>query len=169
MENGVLGKFSTPVVDNKLSLRGRQAPCLAGRRGTTTVALRPNVVSGEVYNMEQEKYHDKLKRMMDEYVHFIYFLTKKFPKEELFGVTSQIRRATLSIILNYIEGFARIKNKVNINFLEISYGSLQESKYLLEFSFKEGYIIEKDYLKAKKLAEEIGAMLWGTMDHKRHD
>ena len=42
---------------------------------------------------------------MDEYVHLVYRLTKKFPKEELFGVVSQLRRSALSVILNYIEGY----------------------------------------------------------------
>jgi four helix bundle protein len=100
---------------------------------------------------------------MDEYVHFVYKVTKNFPKEEIYGVTSQLRRATLSVILNYIEGYARVKNKVHKNFLEISYGSLQESKYLLEFSLKEGYIVEEEYRKAIMLAENIGAMLWGVI------
>jgi len=113
--------------------------------------------------MKPETYHEKLKKLMDEYAHLIYRLTQKFPKEELFGVTSQIRRAALSIILNYIEGYARGKNKVHKNFLEISYGSLKESKYLLYFSLVEKYLSEADYKKAIKLADDIGAMLWGTI------
>lgn len=100
---------------------------------------------------------------MNEYVHFVYKLTKKFPKDELYGVTSQIRRATLSIILNYIEGFARGKGKIYQNFLEISYGSLKESKYLLHFCLVENYLVKDDYEKAIKIAEEIGAMLWGIL------
>jgi four helix bundle protein len=117
----------------------------------------------------EEKYHEKLKRLMDEYVHLVYKVTKKFPRDELFGVTSQIRRAVLSIILNYIEGYARIKGKVHKNFLEISYGSLQESKYLVEFSRKEDYLAEEDYRKLKVITEEIGAMLWKTMENLRVD
>lgn len=109
------------------------------------------------------KFHDELKIKMDEFVHLIYKLTKDFPKEELYGVISQLRRAALSIILNYIEGYARVKSKVHKNFLEISYGSLKETKYLLHFSLIENYLIEEDYKKAMKLAEEIGAMLWGTI------
>lgn len=57
---------------------------------------------------------------MDEYVHLVYKLTRKFSKEELYSVTSQARRATLSVILNYIEGFARQKRAVKQNFWEIS-------------------------------------------------
>ena len=50
------------------------------------------------------------------------------------------------------------------NFLEISYGSLKESKYLVHFSMIEKYISKNDYEKAMKMAEEIGAMLWGILD-----
>lgn len=105
----------------------------------------------------------KLKLLMDEYAHFIYRITINFPKSELYGITSQIRRASLSVILNYIEGFARQKKAVKRNFWEISYGSLKESKYLLHFALVEGYCSESDYKKALKLADEIGAMLWKSI------
>ena len=109
---------------------------------------------------KNRNFKDELKRKMDEYVHFIYKITKTFPKEELYGVTSQFRRATLSIILNYIEGYARRRPAVQLNFFEISYGSLKESKYLLHFSKVEGFLNQKDYEFGLRLAEEIGAMLW---------
>jgi len=111
-----------------------------------------------------EKFHDKLKIKIDEFVHLVYGASKGFPKEETYGVTSQMRRASLSVMLNYVEGFARIKPRVNINFLETSYGSLKETKYLLHFSLKENYLNETDYQKIIKLAEEIGAMLWKTIE-----
>lgn len=113
--------------------------------------------------MEPQSYHEKLKNLMDEYVHFVYQVTKTFPKEERYGVTSQFRRSALSVILNYIEGFARFRKKVNKNFLETSFGSLKESEYLFKFAFDEGYLSEKDLLKGKRLAGEIGAMLWGIL------
>jgi|SRR3989344_3397183 len=113
--------------------------------------------------MKLETYHEKLKREMDEYVHLVYSLTTKFPKEELYGVTSQLRRAALSVILNYIEGYARGRDKVHKNFLEISYGSLKESKYILNFALVEKYLSESDYEKTVVLAENIGAMLWGII------
>ena len=100
---------------------------------------------------------------MDEYVHFVYTVTRKFPREELYGVTSQLRRAALSVILNYIEGYARGRDKIHKNFLEISYGSLKESKYLLHFSLVENYLSQEDYERTAKLAEDIGAMLWGII------
>ena len=109
------------------------------------------------------QFHEDLKSKMDAYVHSVYRISKKFPKEELYGSTSQLRRAALSVILNYIEGYARIRNKVQKNFIEISYGSLQESKYLLNFSFKENYFSQEEYNDIMKLAEDIGAMLWGII------
>jgi four helix bundle protein len=110
-------------------------------------------------------YFEQLKAKMDAYVHFIYKLTKNFPRDELYGCTSQLRRATLSIVLNFVEGYARQKIAVKRNFWEISYGSLQESKYLVDFSFTEKYIKEEgDYKKAKEMADKIGAMLWRALE-----
>lgn len=112
-------------------------------------------------------YRKKLKIKMDNYVHQVYAVTKKFPREELYGVVSQFRRAALSVILNYVEGYAR---KVNGNeasyryFLNISYGSLKESKYLISFSLVEGFLNEDECLELTMLADEIGAMLYSLKD-----
>lgn len=111
-------------------------------------------------NTNMSEFQDKLKKILDEYVHFVYKVTRDFPKGELYGSVSRWRRATLSIILNYIEGYARKKSLVQLNFLEISYGSFKESKYLLYFSKQENFLTENDFVAGKKLAEEIGAMLW---------
>ena len=110
--------------------------------------------------MKSIEFRNKLRSKMDEYVHFIYKISRQFPKDELYGSVSQIRRATLSIILNYIEGFARRRPAVQLNFFETSYGSLKESKYLLDFSKNEGWINAQDYNLGIKFADEIGAMLW---------
>lgn len=115
--------------------------------------------------MRETKFHEDLKKKADEYAHLVYKLTKQFPAEEKFGIISQIRRAALSVILNYIEGYARSKerDKVYKNFIEVAYGSLKESKYLLHFSLIEGFISREEYSTAVKLAEDIGAMLWGIL------
>jgi S23 ribosomal protein. len=117
--------------------------------------------NGQIYM--EEGYHQKLGRLMDEYVHGVYSVTKKFPREELYGTTSQFRRATLSVVLNYIEGYSRGREKVYKNFLEISLGSLKESRYLIGFCFKEGYLENSDYNRLLKQANEISAMLLGTL------
>lgn len=103
--------------------------------------------------MTENDFSEKLKIKMDKYVHLVYRLSRNFPKEEIYGVTSQIRRSSLSIILNYIEGFARHKKLVKLNFWEISYGSLKESKYLLHFCLTENYINKEEYKEAVGLAE----------------
>jgi len=110
------------------------------------------------------KFQEKLKNLMDEYVNFVYNVTKEFPKQELYSSVSQWRRSTLSIVLNYIEGYARKKPLVQLNFIETSYGSFKESKYLLFFSQKQKFIDENDYNKGLQLAEEIGRMLWSEMN-----
>ena len=110
-------------------------------------------------------YKDILKYKMDQFVHFTYKITRSFPKEELYGSNSQLRRASLSVILNYIEGYARKKPAVQLNFMETSYGSLKESKYLLYFALIEKYINNQDYVFGLNLAEEIGAMLWTEINN----
>jgi four helix bundle protein len=115
------------------------------------------------YSPSRIDFHKKLKKLMDEYAFKIYEITKEFPKDEIYGLTSQLRRAGLSIILNYIEGYARRKKLVYKNFLEISYGSLKETKYLIYFSLKQEYLKKEKYQELDRLGEEIGAMLWGIM------
>ena len=100
---------------------------------------------------------------MHRYVTEIYRVTKDFPGYELYGVTSQIRRSSVSIILNYIEGFARRNGencKTYANFLRISYGSLKESKYLLFLALELNYISKENYTILLNLSDKIGKMLW---------
>lgn len=99
----------------------------------------------------------------DTFVHLVYSLSKSFPREEMFGVTSQLRRAVLSLPLNITEGFARQSKKEYKRFLEIAYASLKEVKYLLYFSYIERYLLEKDYKKSLNLADELGKMLWTSI------
>lgn len=108
--------------------------------------------------------NDPLRQKSDKLAHLIYKLTKDFPREELYGVTSQLKRAALSIPLNIIEGFARKGSSYEYkHFLRIAYGSLKETKYLLHFVYKEKYLSKKDYKEALSLAEEIGKMLWSSI------
>jgi len=113
------------------------------------------------------EYQNKLKNKMDEYAHFVYRLSENFPKSELYGITSQIRRAALSVVLNYVEGYARRRLLVRLNFLEISYGSLRESDYLFDFCKDENLLKKDDYNKGKGLTNEIGAMLWKEISFLR--
>jgi len=109
---------------------------------------------------EGNDYRKGLYDKMDNFVHEVYKISKDFPKEEKFGLTSQLRRASMSVILNYIEGYSRFRIKTNLVFLETSYGSLQESIYILKFCKDENYISISDFEKINMIADEIGAMLW---------
>lgn len=75
----------------------------------------------------------------------IYKITSKFPKEEKYGITSQLRRAALSIPANIVEGKGSSSFKKLSNFLDISRGSAQEVEYLLLFSKDLGYINQEEY------------------------
>jgi len=110
-----------------------------------------------------QNFHENLKGLMDDYVKKVYVYTKSFPKEEVFGITSQLKRASLSVALNYIEGYARQQKGHFKNFLEISYGSLQESKYLIKLAHELGFSPPEKHLELSKTADKIGAILWGIL------
>lgn len=84
-------------------------------------------------------------------------------------MTSQVRRAAVSIMLNYVEGYARSKKKVMLNFYETSYGSLQESIYVFYLSLELNYIKAEDYKLLFDLKESISKMLWKTIVGLRSD
>ncbi|OGK15958.1 hypothetical protein A2690_00700 [Candidatus Roizmanbacteria bacterium RIFCSPHIGHO2_01_FULL_39_12b] len=113
--------------------------------------------------IKNEKYHDKLKKLMDNFVNQVYDKTQRFPKAEIFGVVSQDRRCALSIVLNYIEGYARRRKLVLKNFLEISYGSAKEAKYLTYFANKRGYISDVEYKTLSQEIDQISKLLWGII------
>ena len=71
----------------------------------------------------------------------IYLLTKTFPKEELYGLTSQIRRCAISIPSNIAEGKGRNSDKEFIRFLQIALGSVYELQTQLELSLQLNYYI----------------------------
>lgn len=108
-------------------------------------------------------FQNKLKKLMHEFVKYTYKITEDFPKQEMYSSVSQLRRASLSVILNYVEGYCRRRPKVKLNFYEMSYGSLGESRYLYYFALDTDWIKNEQYKHAIKLGEEIGAMLWSEI------
>jgi four helix bundle protein len=74
----------------------------------------------------------------------IYRLARKFPKEELFAMTSQIRRASISVSSNIAEGSGRNSDKDFAHFLEQAYGSLMEVASVFYLALDEGYIKESE-------------------------
>lgn len=114
--------------------------------------------------MKEDNFHDKLKGLIHEYVLLSYKSTKRYPLDEKFGLTSQDRRASVSVMLNYVEGFARMKFGVMVNMFEISFASLKESIYCRFLAKELNYITVEEYRQALILKERIGAMLYKTIE-----
>lgn len=85
----------------------------------------------------------------------VYSMTKTFPKEETYGIISQLRRAALSIPNNIAEGCGRESKKELKRYLVIASGSAAEVEYLLFFSKDIGYTTEEQYLNLEKQILEI--------------
>ncbi|MGA2801231.1 MAG: four helix bundle protein [Verrucomicrobiota bacterium] len=92
----------------------------------------------------------------------IYRLTRKFPREELFAMTSQIRRASVSVSSNIAEGSGRNSDKDFAHFLEQSYGSLMEVASVFYLALDEGYVTENDldplFDEIEKLAKRTASL-----------
>ena len=90
----------------------------------------------------------------------IYIVTKNFPEYEKFGITSQLRRAALSIPTNIVEGHGRQGEKEFKYFVNISLGSLAEVDYLIDFSLKLKNLYRDNHKKLQKLRDVCGKLLW---------
>ena len=89
----------------------------------------------------------------------IYKVTANFPKEEMFGLTSQLRRAAVSVAANIVEGQAQNTNSQYLQFLNHSTGSLAEVEYYLELSRDLKYISPDLYEQLEDQRREIGFLL----------
>ncbi len=100
--------------------------------------------------------HTKLKafELADEVALSVYRLTVGFPKEELYGLTSQIHRAAVSVPSNIVEGCARDSQADYLRFLTIAFGSLRELRYQLGLSNRLQYLNNQDWsMIESKIAE----------------
>ncbi len=102
--------------------------------------------------------------LADQYLKQCYGLSKKLPREELFGITSQLRRAALSVPLNLIEGHARGTAAQRTNFSRISFGSLKETQYLLSFIASENLINEDELKTVFDIGDRLAAVLWRSIN-----
>jgi four helix bundle protein len=89
----------------------------------------------------------------------IYRLTKSFPKEELYGLSSQIRRCVVSIPSNMAEGYGRSSTNEYIRFLRVAISSLYELQTQIEISFNLHYLTKSNFDKIYELSREIERML----------
>ncbi|MFH0930842.1 MAG: four helix bundle protein [Candidatus Zixiibacteriota bacterium] len=107
--------------------------------------------------------------LADKLAIMVYQLTKSFPKSELFGLTSQMRRAAVSVPGNIAEGSGRKYQKEFLQFLYISSSSLKELSYYIHLSKNLGYFRDEDYEKVYPLSEEVGRTLRGLITRIEED
>lgn len=94
----------------------------------------------------------------------VYKQTKSFPKEELFGMTSQLRRASTSIPINVAEGCGRRSDAEFAHFLNIAAGSASEVEEELLLSFDLEFLNKKSYQQLDQEVKEIKAMLGALIE-----
>ena len=93
----------------------------------------------------------------------IYASTTRFPREEIYGLTSQLRRSAYSVPSNISEGSARGSKRDYLHFLYISRGSLAEARYFLHLSRRLGYLREEEYRSLEDQARATAACLQGLI------
>ncbi|OGZ52641.1 MAG: hypothetical protein A3B25_00385 [Candidatus Ryanbacteria bacterium RIFCSPLOWO2_01_FULL_48_26] len=115
--------------------------------------------------MENTKGYRKLLvwHKADQLAFQIYIATRDFLREEIFCLTSQMRRAALSVPANIVEGYARSSEKEKLQFYSISRGSLAEIEYFIDFSFRLGYILDSQHKNLINLRDETGRLLTGLI------
>lgn len=96
----------------------------------------------------------------DELAYQVYLATRDYPRKEMYGITSQLRRAALSVPTNIVEGYGRQNRGELRQSTNIALGSLAETEYLIDFSFRLKYLTEKTHERLQNLREEVGKLLW---------
>jgi len=94
----------------------------------------------------------------------VYQTTKDWPRDELYGLTSQVRRAAASVAANIAEGSARLTAADFLRFLGIANGSMRETGYLLHLASRLGYVGDADYAALSKQHDEASRVLWGLIE-----
>jgi len=102
-------------------------------------------------------------RKAHEFVLEIYKTTKKFPKEELYGITSQLRRASASIAANIAEGFSRYHYNDKIRFYHNARGSVSETQNFLFLAKDLSFLNEKEFKDIFGLSEEVNKLINGLV------
>lgn len=103
-------------------------------------------------------------QLADDLVMEIYKVTKHFPKEELYGLTSQLRRAVVSVPANIAEGASRKHKKDYMHFLYIARASLAEVEYLLHLANRLNYLGKESFLIIERKREETSKTLFGLIN-----
>ncbi|MCL0081986.1 four helix bundle protein [Dehalococcoidia bacterium] len=104
-------------------------------------------------------------QLADELALLVYKATKKFPKSEVWGLTSQMRKASVSVPANIVEGSARKNRKEYLQFLYIAISSLAELSYYIRFTKKLGYLDTNGYEELWVKSEESLRTLQGLITY----
>ncbi len=96
-----------------------------------------------------------------EYANDVYDVTGRFPDGERFGLTSQLRRASVSISSNIAEGSGRSTNRDFARFVEIAYGSTMETVSQLGIALKRDYVSRPGFERPTQIADDLARMLSG--------
>jgi four helix bundle protein len=96
-------------------------------------------------------------------VEYVYLVSKHFPKEELYGLTSQLRRAAVSVPSNVAEGHGRNGRREFVHHLSIALGSLAELETQIQISFRLGYLTADELSQFQSMASETGRLMVGLM------
>jgi len=102
-------------------------------------------------------------QLADELTVTVYAETRTFPREELYGLTSQLRRASSSVPANIAEGSARGTRKDYLHFLHIARGSLSEAQYFIHLSSRLGYLEPAPLQKLQQQTKSAFACLHGLI------
>jgi len=115
--------------------------------------------------------HTKLRafELADEVAVSVYSVTAGFPREELYGLTSQMRRAAVSVPSNIVEGCARDSQADYLRFLNMAFGSLRELRYQLSLSKRLGFLCNQDSSLILTKAAETEKVLNGLIQALRDD
>ena len=105
----------------------------------------------------------------DDLAVLVYSKTKSLPREELYGITSQLRRAVVSIPANIAEGANREHKKEYLHFLYIAMGSMAETEYLLHLSRRLEYLKDDEYKKLEDLRKESARTLYGLINSVKEE
>ncbi len=93
----------------------------------------------------------------------VYKFTRKFSKEEIYGLTSQLRRAAVSVAANIAEGATRQHKRDYLNFLYIAKSSLSETECLLSIALDLNYLNTPEFNHLEGLSQEIAKSLYGLI------
>ena len=102
-------------------------------------------------------------QLADDLAVAVYDVSKSFPREEIYGITSQLRRAASSVAANIVEGASRESFKDYAHFLQIARGSLAETQYFLHLAKRLSYLDDAQSVQVEALAKETFACLHGLI------